>query len=444
MKPATENITLEDVLITDQLLSRARRSPEPAVEVEALYALTQRLTAGTHGLLRAMVDTALVLCNAGTAGLSVVEESQDSSCFRWQVMAGVLADHVGHSTPREFSPCHVTLAAGTPQLFRLPERYFTYLQESPVPIMEGLVIPLPNTSHPPATIWIVTHEPARHFDWEDALVMIRIASFVAAVQNVMATAAENERLYREAKAAMVARDSLIASIAHDLKTPLTAIRGKAQLISRRARRLAAPGSESLIHGLKELPLLVDRMTNQIDEMLDVSQLRAGQELDLQWQSMDAVELIQQCVDEANVTTGKHRVQYVAYDEPIVGMWDSRRLRRVFGNLLSNAIKYSPEGGTITVAIDEVLQGDQSWLVVSVTDQGVGILPENLSKVFEPFWRATDIAHVVEGSGIGLFSAAEIVRMHQGRITVDSQVGVGSVFTVRLPIRPSVPSLVPRP
>jgi signal transduction histidine kinase len=109
-----------------------------------------------------------------------------------------------------------------------------------------------------------------------------------------------------------------------------------------------------------------------------------------------------------------------------------RLERVLENLLSNAIKYSPEGGSITVAIaDEEIGGP--WAVLTVRDQGLGIPAADLPRVFERFQRARNVEGRIGGTGIGLASARQIVEQHGGTIAAESAEGTGSTFTVRLPL-----------
>ena len=428
-----ETVTLEDILITGQLAVRRSRTPDYRAENEALHDLTRHMATGTAGLLQALVEAAVRLCHAGTAGISILEETDGERIFRWKNIAGELQSSTGNTTPFAFSPCGVTLAQGSAQLFDRPYRYFSYFQQSPEPIVEGLVIPLPSLDQPAATIWILSHDLSHRFDREDIRIMTRLASFAAAVLKLIATSEENERLYRDAQEAIAARDSLIATIAHDLKTPLTSLKGRAQLLARRAKRLAMPGSEQLQEGLTELPLLVDRMSKQIDELLDVSRLRAGQPLELHSTKVAAVTLAKLCIEEIQPTTRMHSIRLVERSPGVVGEWDLERLQRVVENLLSNAIKYSPDGGEIVVEVDREESGDQAWGVITVRDRGIGIANGDLTKVFYPYWRSERVKSDISGNGIGLTSVLQIVELHGGTIRVESEPGQGSTFTIQLPL-----------
>lgn len=178
---------LEDVLITPELARRPARSPDLQAENDALFALARQLAtrADPDAVLAKLVHTAVDLCGAGTAGISLLEtpEPEGEMVFRWTHMAGHLEEAVGGTTPRAFSPCGVTLDRAAPQLFSHPARLFTYFAEVPVPIVEGLVVPLSASDGPAAepigTIWIVSHDDRRRFDWEDARIMSSLASFTA-------------------------------------------------------------------------------------------------------------------------------------------------------------------------------------------------------------------------------------------------------------------------
>jgi signal transduction histidine kinase len=118
---------------------------------------------------------------------------------------------------------------------------------------------------------------------------------------------------------------------------------------------------------------------------------------------------------------------------LVGCWDADRLGQVIGNLLTNAIKYSPEGGTVDVTLARAEDDDGAWAHLSVRDRGLGIPAEDRPRLFERFHRGSNVVGRIVGTGIGLASAARIVRQHGGSIGVESEEGRGSTFTVTLPL-----------
>jgi signal transduction histidine kinase len=117
---------------------------------------------------------------------------------------------------------------------------------------------------------------------------------------------------------------------------------------------------------------------------------------------------------------------------VLGDWDEARIERIVANLISNAVKYSPKGGDVTIEVTEEERNRQEWAVLVVRDNGIGIPPAELERVFEPYYRGSNIAGTVSGSGIGLAGTRHIVEQHGGEIAVKSEPG-DTVFTVRLPL-----------
>jgi RNA polymerase sigma factor (sigma-70 family) len=171
--------TLDSILITEQLLSRDCRPRDPKQEEEYLHTLAEIVSASPERLIDSFLQMPVDLCRAGTSGLSFLEtDSGGEQVFRWTNLAGKLAKHVGGATPRNFSPCGVTLDRNSPQLFAYPGRYFHYFNEVEVPIIEGLVIPFRMGENIEGTVWIVSHEDGWRFDSEDARIMTRLAEVV--------------------------------------------------------------------------------------------------------------------------------------------------------------------------------------------------------------------------------------------------------------------------
>jgi RNA polymerase sigma factor (sigma-70 family) len=123
------------------------------------------------------------LCNAGSAGVSVLEPDHTGDIFRWQALSGEIEDHQGGSTPRDWSPCGETLKAGRAMLYSYPARYFTYFQKLHVPIVEGLVIPMFSDGLPVGTIWVISHNSNRRFHAEHVRIMTSLGSFAVSALN---------------------------------------------------------------------------------------------------------------------------------------------------------------------------------------------------------------------------------------------------------------------
>jgi signal transduction histidine kinase/FixJ family two-component response regulator len=246
-----------------------------------------------------------------------------------------------------------------------------------------------------------------------------------------AMALDNARLYQDSQDAVRARNDLLAAVSHDLRSPLTSIRGHAQILLRQLARGRVPEPERLKETLTTFESLVQRMTGQLDEMLDLARLHTGEPLDLRLQRMDLVALVRGVVDDLRGVTPQCQIHFAAQVPSAPGYWDATRLERVVLNLVHNAIKYSPGGGAIAVSV-AADPARPDWAEISVEDHGLGIPAADLPHIFNRFHRASNVG-TIDGTGLGLAICRQIVEQHGGTITVASEVGQGSVFTVRLPL-----------
>lgn len=210
----------------------------------------------------------------------------------------------------------------------------------------------------------------------------------------------------------------LAMVTHDLRTPLTALKGYLQLLQRRATYEA--------HAVEMMLTQATRLQRLIGDLLDIAQLQAGH-LELRREEMDLGALVQAAVVQVQVLSARHTVRAVVPPVPLRGWWDRDRVDQVLQNLLTNALKYAPEGGEVTVGVADDGPAARVW----VCDQGVGIPPELQPRLFERFYRTADA--VTSGvPGLGLAISRALVEAHGGRIWVDSQPGAGSTFTFTVP------------
>lgn len=175
---ATPAVTLEEIIISSELPSRPMRSPDVVAEASAMQDLTSVMAEGDVAVFRALTILAMRLCDAGSAGVSVIEEGPSGSVFRWRVLAGVIQSFEGGCTPRDWSPCGACLDRGQATLYSHPDRHFTYLQALGMPIVEALVVPMLGHGKNGSTIWIVSHG-GRPFDAEDVRVMTALSCYAA-------------------------------------------------------------------------------------------------------------------------------------------------------------------------------------------------------------------------------------------------------------------------
>ncbi|MGE5590162.1 MAG: ATP-binding protein [Bacillota bacterium] len=224
-----------------------------------------------------------------------------------------------------------------------------------------------------------------------------------------------------------AKDQFLSVVSHELKTPLTAIKGFAQLLNKQADKAGLPPA------MRQALALIDEQTNRmvvlVNELLDVSRIQLGQ-LRLARSRVDAVALARRVLEQMRSVSDLHELRLSVSHDPIIGLWDGPRLERVLSILLDNAIRYQPQGGPVEV----MLSRDAGHLHVEVRDQGIGIEPSDIPHLFERFYRAAgSLNHQVAGLGLGLYIAAEVVRMHGGELQASSKPGEGSRFWLDLPL-----------
>ncbi|MHB1416797.1 MAG: PAS domain-containing sensor histidine kinase [Chloroflexota bacterium] len=221
------------------------------------------------------------------------------------------------------------------------------------------------------------------------------------------------------------KDEFVAIASHELKTPLTVLKGYVNLLERRLERAAdLHKDEMTTRTLAILDQQVNRLNRLIFDLVDVSKVQAGR-LDLQMVRFDLGKMTQEVADRLQVTVPS-RVFETTAREGIIVEGDPHRLEQVLHNLLSNAVKATPEDGRIAVSVGPV----DGQAVTRVTDNGTGIPEEVQPRVFQRFVRGH---HESEGSGLGLFISKGIVEQHGGRIWFESEVGKGTSFYYSLPL-----------
>jgi signal transduction histidine kinase len=216
------------------------------------------------------------------------------------------------------------------------------------------------------------------------------------------------------------RQQALATILHDLRTPITAVKGWAQIILRREQP-----EPSLAQPILDAANRLQRMT---DDLLEVGQIESGQ-LTLERGFMDLTERIQSVAASLTIVAPNHLLRVEAPDGPVTGVWDGERLARVIENLVTNAIKYSPPE---TEVVLEIIDGG-AYAEVSIRDQGLGLPDGQAARIFDQFYRVRENASGAEGLGLGLFIARSFVEAHGGRIRAESPgPNQGTTVTFTLP------------
>ncbi len=229
----------------------------------------------------------------------------------------------------------------------------------------------------------------------------------------------------EQKQAMAVKDDFIGMVSHELKTPLTVVIGAIKTAM--SEGVSPQDAREL---LQDASWGAETMADIVDNLLELSRWQANR-LNLQTARVDATAVVGRMVERASRKSEKHRlVADVPADLPEVRV-DRTRVERILDNLVDNAIKYSPEGGEVKISA----RREADHIVVSVTDQGIGIAPTDTAKLFQPFVRLDSLipTTTLKGIGLGLVVCRRLVEAHGGRIWVESGPGKGSTFFFTLPM-----------
>ncbi len=248
---------------------------------------------------------------------------------------------------------------------------------------------------------------------------------VIALARDVSGAQELERLRAELDMAR-RQDDFLSIAAHELRTPVTAIKGFADLLARRLK----PGYVTVARDTQMLESLltqVGRLSTLVSDLLDVGRIGA-EGLTFNWGVCRLGDVARAALAGVRPTAGTRAADLLPVSGPAVYVrCDQERLEQVLINLLTNALKYAPSGPIMTT-----ISTHAGWVRVSVRDQGPGIAPDDLPHLFERFYRAHDVYAHQRGLGLGLYISQGIVARHGGRIGVESELGQGSLFYVELP------------
>jgi signal transduction histidine kinase/DNA-binding response OmpR family regulator len=270
----------------------------------------------------------------------------------------------------------------------------------------------------------------RGFDTDDRAFLNTLATQCsAAVHRVqLYQSARDSR--EQAEAALLARDDFLRTMAHDLKTPLTSLVWHAQVLAR-MENSAKPVEANRLSSTTAVVASAQELMANIDELRDLVSLQHGAALRLNRELFDVVALVSESVS-ATSDAGQHGVRLDGEQGPLIVQADRVRLKRVLCNLLDNAFKYSPPGSEVVISIEPSPEQGRDGVLVHLRDQGAGIPVADLPFVFDRYRRGSNVRDSTAGEGIGLASARQLVELHGGHLSVWSQEGFGTTFSMWLP------------
>ncbi|HEU0003185.1 MAG TPA: ATP-binding protein, partial [Ktedonobacteraceae bacterium] len=285
----------------------------------------------------------------------------------------------------------------------------------------------------PETVWNWTLTPVMRKEEQDTVQYL----MVSAVEIT-----EQTRVRQQGEQLNLLKDEFISLASHELRTPLTSIHGNAELLHRKLQRQVKASqrgeghqptdgllsSEQDVQAVERIIRQANRLNRLIEEMMDVTRIQ-GEVLELKnLEGVNLVEVIRRVVDSYAAT--ERAISMETTSEAFVGNWDESRLEQVWHNLISNALKYSPSSTTVKVSLEQ----QPNEVVVMVKDEGHGMSEEEHAHIFDRFYRLSrDEKSSVEGLGLGLYIAHEIIARYGGRMWVESKPGEGSTFFVSLPL-----------
>ncbi len=443
--PLREPIKLEDVLITGQLYLRPQKGRDPREEAESLQRLARVMAREPHKLVETLLEMALHLCRAGTAGISLLEERPDEEpVFRWTHLAGALEGYVGKVKPKTFSPSSICLDMGAPQLFSYPARYFEYFRDVSPPIVETLIFPLPIGDEIKGTLWIVSHDENVKFDSEDVRLMTGLAEFTSYGLHLLESI-EAERAARKEREDEIEARKQTETLLRQTQSEMEAIiDDRTSQLRQLSARVISLQDEERRRIARELHDSAGQYLAAIE--MNLSGLK-NSSIEEPWarQISDSLELANRCTSE--IRTISYLLHPPLLDEMglasalgwyVEGFSERSGIRveldvpkslgrlpretetvlfRVVQQSLANIHRHS---GSHVAKIR--MEADAESVLVEICDEGRGISPETL-KGFEAGKRLI---------GVGIAGMRERVRVMGGHFSVRSDKD-GTTVEVRLPL-----------
>src|SRR5499433_265615 len=427
-------IAIENVRLLTELRARTDELGQSVEELRALGEVSRAVnsTLDLKTVLETIVAKATQLSGTEAGAIYVHDDTTDEFALRAtygmseELIAAINEEHVGVSeavreTTDQREPVQVADLRDEP-----PSRAQEIMLRAGY--RSRLVVPLTGADEVVGALVVRRRQPGEFSKSTIDLLQTFAAQSVLAIQNANLFT-EVEEKGRQLELASQHKSQFVASMSHELRTPLNAIIGLTEMMVTNAARF---GTEKAAEPLKRVHRAGQHLLGLINQVLDLSKIEAGK-LELNPESVSLAPLIDEVVGTARQLAQQNKNNLVVEAQEKLGTLtvDPMRLRQILLNLLSNACKFTSQG-EVKLRVRKVADG-RNWVAFAVADTGIGMTPEQQAKLFEEFTQAdSSTARRYGGTGLGLAITRKLARMMGGDVTVASEPGKGSVFTVRLP------------